>query len=134
MSTETKGIKPFTRTTVYLEPNIHREFAIIIKREGFKGGISGKLREFEARYVAVHKKGNPQLLLLPYLGDFGKSKCFRCDGLFDKLTHVRFISRLRAYLCDECKEYYNRQNTIQKVLGVVYHPGLLKDGVKEATR
>ena len=106
---------PKKRTTIYLEPNIHNEFKKICFRE--QESMSQKIEKYVARYVAVHMKGNPQLRLAPFIGKTTHT-CFRCEGKFPILIHVKFISGLIANVCRECFKVYKSQTTVDKVLGV----------------
>jgi len=109
---ETEGSRPKKRTTIYMDPNIWREFGIICSRED--KSKSEKIEGFVGRYVAVHMKGNPQLLLAPFIGEV-KKVCFGCEGIFPALTRVMFISKVKAGVCKSCLEDYQKRTTIKKI-------------------
>lgn len=112
-----EGSRPKKRTTIYIEPNLWREFKKICFRED--QSMSEKIQRFIARYVAVHIQGNPQLLLARFVGDIKKT-CFFCQGKFPSLTKVKFISGLIAPVCREClDEAKNKKRTVKKILGKV---------------
>lgn len=111
-----EGIQPKTRTTLYINANIWKEFKKICFRE--EESMSEKVEKFCARYVAIHQKGNPQLRLEPFIGEI-KKVCFRCEGRFPFLNEVRFISGLKAFVCDACLKDYENRTLIKKVLGKV---------------
>lgn len=92
---------------------IWQEFKRICQRED--ESISHKLRKFIARYVAIHRKGNPQLRLEPFIGE-ASQVCFRCEGHFPVLHRVKFISGLVKDVCSECLKEYRERNLIRKVL------------------
>jgi len=108
-----EGVKPKTRTTLYIDPNVWKAFKKICGRE--ERSMSQKIESFCARYVAVHLKGNPQLRLEPFFGDVHK-KCFRCEGIFPTLIPVEFISGLKKELCRECLEFDRERAVVKKVL------------------
>jgi len=92
------------------------KFREICTRED--SSASEKIRGFIARYVAVHAKGNPQLLLDKFVGDV-HHKCFGCEGMFKSLTKVKFVSGRIGGVCPLCKEDYCARGLIKKVLGAV---------------
>lgn len=110
-----EGIQPKTRTTLYIDPNIWKEFKKICGRE--EESMSEKLEKFCARYIAIHQKGNPQLRLEPFIGEV-KKVCYCCEGLFPFLNKVRFISGLKACVCDECMKEYEERRLVKKKLGI----------------
>lgn len=95
---------------------VWRKFGEICDRED--SSRSDKIRAFIARYVAVHAKGNPQLLLEKFIGDV-HLKCFGCEGMFKNLTKVKFISGRIGGVCPICYEDYKNRQLIKKVLGTV---------------
>ena len=105
--------------TIYIDEEfipIWKAFKEICKRED--ESISQKIRGMIARYVAVHRKGNPQLLLATFIGKM-THKCWRCEGMFPKLIPVLFISGLQAELCPVCYDANKAKgglSTIEKVL------------------
>lgn len=107
------GIKPKTRTTLYIDPNVWKEFKKICFRE--EESMSNKVEKFCARYIAIHQKGNPQLRLEPFIGKISQV-CYRCEGRFPHLIPVVFISGLKAHVCKECLEEYRERTLIKKVL------------------
>ena len=109
---EMEGSRPKKRTTIYLDPNLWREFGIICLRED--KSKSEKVEAFIGRYVAVHMKGNPQLLLDPFIGEV-KKVCFGCEGIFPALIPVKFISNVKAGVCRSCLEYYKKRTVIKKI-------------------
>lgn len=108
-----EGISPKKRTTIYIDPNIHHAFKKICDRE--KESVSEKIEGFEARYVAVHMKGNPQLRLASFFGDV-KQKCFGCEGLFPHLQKVEFISGTVGLVCPDCKRSYQDRTLIKRTI------------------
>ena len=108
---------PKKRTTLYIEPNIHKEFKEICDRE-LGTNMSLKTQQLWARYIAVHGKGNPQLRLEKFIGEV-KHACFFCEGHFETLFRVKFISGLVADACKTCLEECKQKTTVEKVLGVV---------------
>ena len=95
---------------------IWNSFKEICARE--ESSASQKIRGMIARYVAVHRKGNPQLLLATFIGKM-THKCWRCEGMFPKLIPVLFISGLKAELCPVCYDANKAKgglSTIEKVL------------------
>ena len=110
-----EGISPKIRTSLYIDPNMWKKFKAICFRE--EEPMSQKIEQYIARYVAVHDKGNPQTRIDPFLGDYKtKQKCYRCEGQFPFLVHVKFISGLIAHVCKECLEDYRERTLIRKVL------------------
>jgi len=110
-----EGIHPKRRTTLYIDPNIWYEFKKICFRE--EESMSQKVEKFCARYIAIHQKGNPQLRLEPFIGEI-KKVCFRCEGQFRFLNEVRFISGLKANVCNECMKEYKERKLVKKRLGI----------------
>jgi len=101
---------------IYVPPDfqvIWDEFVKICAREG--ESVSAKIREYVARYVAIHSKGNPQLQLTRFILGIN-SKCFRCEGMFPSLLTVRFISGLKAQLCRDCLKRDIERGLIKKIL------------------
>lgn len=109
-----EGIQPKRRTTLYIDPNVWKEFKLICVRE--EESMSQKVEKFCARYVAIHRKGNPQLRLETFIGKI-KTVCFKCEGSFTLLNEVRFISGLKAGVCEECEAEYDARGLIKKRLG-----------------
>lgn len=99
------------RTTFYMDSAVHSAFKKICDREG--ESMSEKHESFEARYVAVHMKGNPQLRLEPFFGDVQK-KCFRCEGLFPHLQKIECISGLIVDVCPPCLLAYKKQTVFKR--------------------
>jgi len=117
---ETQGMRPKLRTTIYVDPNLWREFKRICLRE--EDSMSRKLERFIARYVAVHSPGNPQLPLTRFVGEVPQKECFWCHGHFKVLYKVRYISGLVAPTCKQCLEANKAKgsfSTVKKVLGVI---------------
>jgi len=106
-----EGISPKKRTTIYIDPNVHQAFQQICDRE--KESVSAKIEGFEARYVAVHMKGNPQLRLEPFFGDV-KRKCFGCEGLFPSLQKIECISGLIIDVCSGCLRSYKDRSVFKR--------------------
>jgi len=103
----------------YIDENfipIWNKFKNICERED--ESVSAKIRDLIARYVAVHAKGNPQLLLDKFVGDV-HHKCFGCEGMFKSLTKVKFLSGRIGGVCPTCYEDYENRQLIKKVLGSV---------------
>jgi len=94
---------------------VWNEFTKICNRED--ESRSSKISSMVARYVAVHAKGNPQLMLETFIGDVQR-KCFGCEGMFKTLTKVKFISGRIGGVCPPCKEDYQKRGLIKKILGV----------------
>jgi len=95
---------------------IWNKFKKICERED--ESASAKIRELIARYVAVHTKGNPQLLLDKFVGDV-YHKCFGCQGMFKNLKKVKFLSGRIGGVCSKCYEDYENRQLIKKVLGSI---------------
>ncbi len=109
----TEASIPKARSTIYIEPNLWKTFKKVCDRED--KSMSEMLEGFIARYVAVHAKGNPQLLLEPFIGET-KKICYNCRGKFPVLIHVKFISNIKRKICRTCKEEYDKRTLIKKVL------------------
>lgn len=95
---------------------VWNEFKKICDRE--EDSASSKISGMVARYVAVHAKGNPQLMLETFIGPTTKI-CWKCRGQFPNLIPVRFISGLERNLCSTCLEAEKAKGgycTIKKVL------------------
>jgi len=108
---ETEGLSK-KRICLYIEQNLWREFKKICSREDMK--MSRKITGFVARYVAVHMKGNPQLMLDPFIRET-KGKCYKCRGLFPVLIPVKFLSNLKRKVCKTCLEEYQKRDLIKKI-------------------
>ena len=107
------------KITLYITRDLEqvwKEFKIICARED--DSASKKISAMIARYVAVHAKGNPQLMLETFIGPTTKI-CWRCRGKFPKLITVKFISGIIRKLCSTCFEAEKAKGgycTIKKVL------------------
>jgi hypothetical protein len=108
----TEGIVPKRRTTIYLDPNLHKEFKKICFRED--ESMSIKLERWIARYIAVHEQGNPQLRLESFIGEV-KQVCFQCEGHFPHLIKVKFVSGLVAEVCSTCLEEKKQKGLVRHV-------------------
>ena len=108
---------PKKRTTLYIEPNIHKAYKQICDREGIS--MSKKTETQWARIVAAHLPGNPQLVLETF-GAVKQGTCYSCEKILPdhQLRNVEFISDLKAKLCQQCLKQERdkgRFSTIRKV-------------------
>jgi len=120
----TEGMKPKTRTTFYIEPNLLKTFKQICQRED--ESMSRKIEQYIARYVAVHSSGNPQLHITKYLGKTQRKTCFFCQGRFPQLYKVKYVSGLVAPTCKVCLDENKAKgpfSTVKRVLGLIKNAG-----------
>jgi len=107
----TEGINPKKRTTIYVDPNIHKQFKEICEREDVSA--SQKIEQFEFDYVNAHCHGNPQTLLQTHFNP-PNLICFRCKGKFRQLISVEYVSGYLAKLCSECLEKDRKRGIVKK--------------------
>ena len=103
------------RTTLYLDSQLHKDFKEICVRE--EESMSKKVESWIARYVAVHREGNPQTLLFTL--DFqNKKKCcwVGCERQLSpsETTKVKFRSGMIGHVCDECLSYLKKKTEVVK--------------------
>ena len=97
-----------------------KEFDEICAREG--ESRSEKLREFIERYVIIHTSGNPQLRIDMFSDVVTKKACFFCQGHFERLFKVEFVSGLIAPTCEACLDRNRAKgtfSTVKKVMGIM---------------
>lgn len=99
---------------------VWEEFKEICAREG--DSASEKIREFVERYVIVHSSGNPQLRIDKFSDVVTKKACFFCQGHFERLFKVEFVSGLIAPTCEACLDRNRAKgtfSTVKKVMGII---------------
>jgi hypothetical protein len=113
-----KDIRNFYIDETFLP--IWEEFKQICAREG--DSASEKIREFIERYVIVHSSGNPQLRIDKFTDIVAKKSCFFCQGHFNHLYKVEYVSGLIAPTCKDCLDKNKAKgtfSTVKKILGLI---------------